>query len=220
LGKNERRKKIDDDDAYLKVVHSHLKSSTTTTPSPSPFSSLPHPAPNLSISPTILTLSLYMASISPPSPYKLTFTTRKRLPYPSPKPQFPSRYPLSRLLSDSTLCRCTESSNNPSIQWRWDAALQAVFKNAIKSFDSYMNPAKKGVGNKGVMEGETGEEEEEEDGTVWDWDRWRLHFDQVDEQQRLVSLLKVKLVWGIIFFFWIVVYILDWEIEILCSLCF
>jgi hypothetical protein len=51
------------------------------------------------------------------------------------------------------------------------------------------------------MEGETGEEEEEEDGTVWDWDRWRLHFDQVDEQQRLVSLLKVKLVWGIIFFF-------------------
>jgi hypothetical protein len=83
-----------------------------------------------------------------------------------------------------------------------------------------MNPTKKGVGNKGVMEGETGEEEEEEDGTVWDWDRWRLHFDQVDEQQRLVSLLKVKLVWGIIFFFWIVVYILDWEIEILCSLCF
>jgi hypothetical protein len=84
-----------------------------------------------------------------------------------------------------------------------------------------MNPTKKGVGNKGVMEGETGEEEEEEDGTVWDWDRWRLHFDQVDEQQRLVSLLKVKLVWGInFFFFWIVVYILDWEFEILCSLCF
>lgn len=68
-----------------------------------------------------------------------------------------------------------------------------MFKNAIKSFDSYMNPAKKGVGNKGVMEGETGEEEEEEDGTVWDWDRWRLHFDQVDEQQRLVSLLKSQL---------------------------
>lgn len=84
-----------------------------------------------------------------------------------------------------------------------------------------MNPTKKGVGNKGVMEGETEEEEEEEDGTVWDWDRWRLHFDQVDEQQRLVSLLKVKLVWGInFFFFWIVVYILDWEFEILCSLCF
>ncbi|KAL3567609.1 hypothetical protein D5086_030260 [Populus alba] len=134
-----------------------------------------------------------MASISSPSPYKLTFTTRKRLPYPSPKPQFPSRYPLSRLLSNSTLCRCTDSSNNPSIQWRWDAALQAVFKNAIKSFDSYMNPTKKGVGNKGVTEGENGEEEEEEDGTVWDWDRWRLHFDQVDEQQRLVSLLKSQL---------------------------
>jgi hypothetical protein len=38
---------------------------------------------------------------------------------------------------------------------------------------------------------------------VWDWDRWRLHFDQVDEQQRLVSLLKVKLVWGIKNFFFL-----------------
>ncbi|KAG5226581.1 protein EXECUTER [Salix suchowensis] len=123
-----------------------------------------------------------MASISPPSPHKLAFTARKRLPYPSPKPQFPSRYPLSRLLSDSALCRCTESSNNPSIQWRWDAALQAVFKNAVKSFDSYMNPTKKGVGK-----------EEDGDGVEWDWDRWRLHFDQVDEQQRLVSLLKSQL---------------------------
>ncbi|KAJ6371949.1 hypothetical protein OIU77_002295 [Salix suchowensis] len=134
-----------------------------------------------------------MASISPPSPHKLAFTARKRLPYPSPKPQFPSRYPLSRLLSDSALCRCTESSNNPSIQWRWDAALQAVFKNAVKSFDSYMNPTKKGVGNKEVVEGEIGEEEEDGDGVEWDWDRWRLHFDQVDEQQRLVSLLKSQL---------------------------
>ncbi|KAG5226586.1 protein EXECUTER [Salix suchowensis] len=133
-----------------------------------------------------------MASISPPSPHKLAFTARKRLPYPSPKPQFPSRYPLSRLLSDSALCRCTDSSNNPSIQWRWDAALQAVFKNAVKSFDSYMNPTKKGVG-KEVVEGEIGEEEEDGDGVEWDWDRWRLHFDQVDEQQRLVSLLKSQL---------------------------
>ncbi|KAJ6370345.1 hypothetical protein OIU76_028590, partial [Salix suchowensis] len=99
----------------------------------------------------------------------------------------------TQLLSDSALCRCTDSSNNPSIQWRWDAALQAVFKNAVKSFDSYMNPTRKGVGNKEVVEGEIGEEEEDGDGVEWDWDRWRLHFDQVDEQQRLVSLLKSQL---------------------------
>ncbi|KAJ6420708.1 hypothetical protein OIU84_028128 [Salix udensis] len=127
-----------------------------------------------------------MASISPPSPHKLAFTARKRLPYPSPKPQFPSRYPLSRLLSDSALCRCTDSSNNPSIQWRWDAALQAVFKNAVKSFDSEL-------AIKRLWREKLEREEEDGDGDEWDWDRWRLHFDQVDEQQRLVSLLKSQL---------------------------
>lgn len=65
--------------------------------------------------------------------------------------------------------------------------------NWIKKFGGYVNSYKdlknelfKSVGI-GERESEVVEVEDED----WDWDRWKKHFTEIDEQQRIVSVLKV-----------------------------
>ncbi|KAE8009294.1 hypothetical protein FH972_005741 [Carpinus fangiana] len=120
-----------------------------------------------------------MASISPPTPHNLNFSI----------PKFPSRRPFYPSPSHSfSLCRCHHhnSSSDNSVRWRWDSALHDVFSTALKRFDSYFNSTKK---EPRVVR--TAAEEEEEDD--WGWDRWRKHFDAIDAQERLVSILKSQL---------------------------
>ena len=86
--------------------------------------------------------------------------------------------------------------------------LHDLVKNAVRRFDSYVNSLRheafgsasasennnNNSGDRSVnvseKKGNFGidDDEEEED---WDWDRWRKHFQEIDEQERIVSILKV-----------------------------
>ncbi|KAL2537178.1 Protein EXECUTER 1 [Forsythia ovata] len=88
----------------------------------------------------------------------------------------------------------TNSSNHVGGASRWLGKTMSIswetFRSAIKRFDEYLNSWDWRRDSVGVAEVKNGGEEEDEE---WDWERWRKHFTEVDEQERIVSVLKSQL---------------------------
>lgn len=149
-----------------------------------------------------------MASIaSPPTfdvnPHKFNFSNPKftsRLKRSSSSFTLSTSHSLSRVSGSAFCCRCrngtgdgetvdpsasSQNSSSSSSSWRWDLAFQDAVKNAMKKLDDYVNRSK-GVGL-AERNSETGL-----DGEEWDWERWKKHFTQVEEEEQLVSVLKVQ----------------------------
>ncbi|KAK4340067.1 hypothetical protein RND71_041529 [Anisodus tanguticus] len=140
-----------------------------------------------------------MASIAPPpifdvNPHKFNFSNPKFISPLKPSSSSFTSHSLSRVAGSPFCCRCRNGNGNgngdtaePSSSWRWDLAFQDAVKNAIMKFDYYVNRSK-GVG---VVERDS--EIISVDGEEWDWERWKKHFTEVEEEERLVSVLKSQL---------------------------
>ncbi|XP_050875141.1 protein EXECUTER 1, chloroplastic-like [Lathyrus oleraceus] len=126
-----------------------------------------------------------MASISSISSPNLTFPKQNLLV------TFPLKRPSLLHFPSQTLCLCLNSvsdgnhNNTNNNDRRWDSMLHEFVTGAMKQFESYFNA---------LMKARTADEDRgdvnDED---WDWNQWRQHFDEVDDQERIVIILKSQL---------------------------
>ncbi|XP_011087954.1 protein EXECUTER 1, chloroplastic [Sesamum indicum] len=146
-----------------------------------------------------------MASISAPtfsSPrtdsnhHKLNLTNSRFMSSKFSRRSSQSGIHVSRVSDAALCCRCLNSSSSGGDRsdsgedsGRWDFGIQETIRKAIKRFDDYFSSFRDQRVEGSVVAAEKGGEEEEE----WDWERWRKHFVDVDELERIVSILKSQL---------------------------
>lgn len=118
------------------------------------------------------------------------------------------RYPVL----DSTRCRCSNSGGGSSSRGGSSSAddggddslsskpWDSLIRNAIKMFDDYVSSylnftQPKSVGEKGEEGKNMGNQEGKGNGDGvedWDWERWRKHFADIDDQELILTTLKVR----------------------------
>ncbi|GFP86817.1 protein executer 1 chloroplastic [Phtheirospermum japonicum] len=130
------------------------------------------------------------------NPHKLNFANSRFTSSKFSRRSWQSGVSLPRVSDSAPCCRCLNrssgggdnSGSGSGDSWRWDFGIHETVRNAIKRIDDYLSSFRdqEVEGSKVVVE--NGEEAEE-----WDWEKWRGHFVEVDEQERIVSILKSQL---------------------------